>query len=371
MPQKDVVAIHRKPRAIRIARQLLIASLRTRPEMKGRAAIVILNWNGREFVRECLRAALAQTYPSVRVVVADNRSTDGSRELVQEEFPEAALVPLPENLHFARGMNAGFREALADPACAFVAALNNDTRVASDWLAELVHAAERDVGMVASKIVLMDRPRVLNSTGLSIAPDGSAMDRGWNETDESQYDGRREIFGPSAGAALYRREVLESVGLFDEDFLAYYEDLDLAWRARLMGWEARFAPQAVVHHKYSASYGSGNPFKTYLCERNRIWNLVQNYPWRYVTLGIPWNSIRNMAGPLPWSRPEGDVAPPGASHFGETAAAMARARIDGYAGMDRALAKRRTRGAKSRVDAGTVGRWIRAYRVSIRDAVLA
>src|SRR3989442_738637 len=211
------------------------------------------------------------------------------------------------------------------------------------------------VGMVASKMVFFDRPNVLNSTGVCIGPDGSAMDRGWNSVDEGQFDQALDVFGPSAGAALYRRDVLESVGLLDEDFLAYYEDLDLAWRTRLAGWEARFAPRAIVHHKYSASYGSGNPMKTYLCERNRVWNLVQNYPWRYVTTGIPWNLVRVMAGPLPWNGSKLEPGQPTRGRFGKTAAAMARGRLDAYAGLARALSTRPGRGATSRADGPTAG----------------
>src|SRR6266705_816256 len=238
--------------------------------MAGICHVVVLNWNGRDSIRQCLRSVLHQTYVAYRVVVVDNASTDGSRDIIWDEFPEVTLVALPENLHFAHGTNAGLREALRDPECAFIKTLNN-------------------------------HPNILNSTGVSIGPDGSAMDRGWNSVDEGQFDQAVDVFGPSAGAALYRRDVLDSVGLFDEDFFAYYEDLDLAWRTRFAGWEARFAPQAIVHHKYSASYGSANPMKTYLCERNRAWNLVQNYPWRYVSMGIPWNLVRVVAGPLPWN----------------------------------------------------------------------
>jgi len=339
--------------------------------MAGRCHVVVLNWNGRDSIRPCLRSVLHQTYASYGVVVVDNASTDGSRDVIRDEFPEVTLVPLPENLHFARGTNAGLREALRDPECAFVATLNNDTRVDPEWLAELVRMAGPRVGMVASKMVFFDRSNVLNSTGVCIGPDGSAMDRGWNSVDEGQFDQALDVFGPSAGAALYRRDVLDSVGLFDEDFLAYYEDLDLAWRTRLAGWEARFAPRAIVHHKYSASYGLGNPMKTYLCERNRVWNLVQNYPWRYVTTGIAWNLVRVMAGPLPWNGSQATAGGPTRSRFGTTAAAMARARLDAYAGLPRALAKRRGREATSRVDVRTIGRWIRTYRVSMKDAVLA
>src|SRR2546422_3432823 len=294
--------------------------------MAGRCHVVVLNWNGRDSIRPCLESVLHQTYGSYRVVVVDNASTDGSRDVVRDEFPEVTLVPLPENLHFARGTNAGLREAFRDPECAFIATLNNDTRVDPEWLAELVRMAGPRVGMVASKMVFFDRPNVLNSTGVCIGPDGSAMDRGWNSVDEGQFDQALDVFGPSAGAALYRRDVLGSVGLFGEGFLAYYEDLDLALRACRAGWEARVAPRAVVHHKKSAPFRAGNPMKKYLCQPNLVWNLVQNYPWRYVTTGIPWNLVRVMAGPLPRDGSPGTPGRPPPRPIGQTAAAMAPGR---------------------------------------------
>lgn len=337
--------------------------------MEALAYVVILNWNGAAYIRDCLRSAFAQTYPRFRVILVDNGSQDRSREIVQDEFPDAILVALPENLHFARGSNAGIRRALQDPECAHVVTLNNDTRVDREWLTELVRPVGPTVGMVASKLLLMGRERTLNSTGISIAPDGSGMDRGWNQPDEGQYDTAFDVFGPTAGAGLYSRKALNVVGLFDEAFVAYYEDLDLAWRIRLAGWEARFSPSAIVHHKFSASFGQGNPLKTYLCERNRIWNLVRNYPWRYAGVTVPWNLARNIAGPLPWtSGRDGSGKGPNPT---STVRAMARARIDAYAGIRLALEERRRRAAYRRVDPRTVGTWLRRYGVSFRESVLA
>lgn len=338
--------------------------------MRDLAYVVILNWNGRELIRECLRSVLRQSYPRFKVVVVDNASTDGSRDIVAQEFPEVSLVPLPENLHFARGTNAGIREALKDRECAHILTLNNDTRVEPDWLAESVRAAP-NAGMVASKLLLMDEPRMLNSTGIAIGPDGSALDRGWNQADEGQYDRSVDVFGPTAAAALYRRDLIDRIGLFDEEFVAYYEDVDLAWRARLAGWEARYAPQAIVYHKFSASHRRGSPLKTYLCERNRIWNLLQNYPWRYAIFAVPWNSTRVLGGPLPWNGARHSAASRTSNSLRETATAMARARIDAYAGIPRALAKRQTRAAMTRVSSSVVGTWLRRYRISLRDAILA
>src|SRR5947207_2139760 len=142
-------------------------------------------------------------------------------------------------------------------------------------------------------------------------------------------------------------------------------------RARLAGWQAAYASRAVVYHKFSASHRRGSPLKTYLCERNRIWNLVQNYPWRYVVLTVPWNSARNVAGSIPWTNGTGPAAGRVQNPILETARAMARARVDAYAGIGRALGKRRARAVVSRVSPATVGDWLRRYHVSFRDAVLA
>src|SRR6058998_1500499 len=335
--------------------------------MAGRCHVVVLNWNGRDSIRPCLRSVLHQTYAAYRVVVVDNASTDGSCDIVRDEFPEVTLIPLPENLHFARGTNAGLREALRDTECAFIATLNNDTRVDPDWLAELVRMAGDRVGMVASKMVFIDRPNVLNSTGVSIGPDGSAMDRGWNSVDEGQFDTAVDVFGPSAGAALYRREVLETVGLFDADFVAYYEDLDLAWRARLAGWEGRFSPRAVVFHKYSASTSPRALWKTYQGERNRIWNLVQNYPRRLIATAVPWNAGRLGAALLRRSRSPRPASGLQGPSMSEVGAAMARARLDAYRGLPRAIRKRRLRAAYRKVGAGIVAAWLRQYGVCWRD----
>src|SRR2546427_660590 len=242
------------------------------------AYVVILNWNGRDYIRDCLKSVLQQSYPRYRILVVDNCSTDGSREIIAGEFSEVKLVPLPDNLHFARGTNAGIREALKDPECTHILTLNNDTRVDPEWLTELMRVAA-DVGMVASKLLLMDQPHIINSTGLTIAPDGSALDRGWN--------------------------------------------------------------------------------------------LVQNYPWRYAALTVPWNSARVLAGPLPWDGGREPASSRIQNPVFETARAMARARVDAYAGIPRALAKRRARAAASRVSPATVGGWLRRYHVSFRDAVLA
>ena len=336
--------------------------------------VVILNWKGRDYVGDCIRSVLGQTHADVGVIVVDNGSPDGSAEYIGSAFPEVQMVALPQNLHFARGTNAGVEAALRDPGCKYVVTLNNDTKVDPEFVAELVKSVEADhVGMVQAKLLFMDRPKVLNTTGVSPTRDGAGVDRGWNQRDEGQFDAATDIFAPTAGAALYRREVFDTVGPFDGDFVAYYEDLDLAWRARLAGWEARFAPRSVVYHMYSHSTSYQSAWKTYQGERNRIWTLVQNYPARYVAAAVPWNATRVLAafqrrirkGPTK----EEDGAPQGFRGPGlrEFTGAVARAKLDAYAGLGRALEKRRMRASYRKADAADVGRWLRRYGVPLRD----
>jgi GT2 family glycosyltransferase len=215
-------------------------------------------------------------------------------------------------------------------------------------------------------MLFMDRSKVLNSTGIAIARDGSSKDRHWNEPDDGRFDAALDVFGPSGGAGLYRREMLDQVGLFDEDFVAYYEDVDLAWRARLAGWEARFAPRSIVYHKYSGSVGRLSPWRQYQCERNRVWNLAQNYPWRYVATGIGWNAVRLAVSQL--SRRSDTVDAKGKTGSPRGSVQVhARARIDAYALLGRALRKRRMRQPHRRVGAAEVGRWLRRYGVPLHD----
>jgi GT2 family glycosyltransferase len=337
--------------------------------LSGRVWVVVLNWNGKKYIRDCLRAALAQTYPDFVIACVDNASTDGSREIVQDEFPEVRLIALPENLHYARGTNAGIQEALRDPLCEFVCPLNNDTRADPEWLSALVQATHADhIGSAAAKLLLMDHPNVLNGAGIWITRDGAAVDRGWLQRDEGQFDRDPDVFGPSGGAALYRREALETVGLFDADFVAYLEDVDLAWRLRIGGYASRFAPDAIVYHKHSASSSPASPWKTYISERNRIWNLVQNYPWRDIALAPPWNAAKNIVALRRRLRPRrypisfGESLP-----FREVLTAHLRGRRAAYAGLSRALHKRRLRRAYRTVDAADVEGWFRRYGIRIRD----
>lgn len=238
--------------------------------------MVIVNWNGKHLLEECLDSLLAQKVDNLEIILVDNGSRDGSAEYVLERYPGVRLVRLAENAGFAGGNNAGIRAASGR----YIALLNNDTKTDPGWLANLLPEAEANpaAGMWASKILSYDQPDIIDNVGLLIYRDGLARGQGRLERDHGQYDTGREALFPSGCAALYRRRMLDEIGLFDEDFFAYADDVDLGLRARLAGWGCTYVPAAKVYHRYSSSSSTYSPLKAYLVERNRIWVLLKYYP---------------------------------------------------------------------------------------------
>ena len=240
-----------------------------------RVSVIILNWNGRQYLPECLDSLTAQIYRNFETILVDNGSTDGSAEYVREHYLWVRLISLPDNTGFAAGNNRGLQEAGGD----FIVTLNNDTKVDPAFLAELVRIALADnrIGMVAAKMRNYYRPDRLDAAGLKIGCNGLGYNIGIGEIDDGRYD-NVPLFGPCGGAALYRREMLDEIGFFDPDFFAYYEDFDLAWRARLAGWKALAAPQALVYHVHSATGGEMSTFKVYYTQRNKWFVIAKNWP---------------------------------------------------------------------------------------------
>ncbi len=243
--------------------------------MSCRVSVIVLNWNGRRYLDGCLSSLRSQTFPDFEIILVDNGSTDGSVEWVEVHFPQVRIIRNAQNVGFAAGNNQAIRASRTG----YIVTLNNDTRVEPDWLASLVAEAERDpgVGMCASKMLFADRPDIINSTGISLDPVGIAWDRRGGEADDGRETEPVQVFGPCAGAALYRRSMLDQIGLFDEHFFAYLGDVDLAWRARLAGWRCLYVPHARVYHVHSATAVEGSPFKNRLLGRNKVWTIVKNY----------------------------------------------------------------------------------------------
>lgn len=241
-------------------------------------SIIIANWNGRHWLETCLPALAAQTYPAFEIIIVDNGSTDGSTEWLREYHPHVRLIANTENRGFAPANNQGFRAA--DPRSEYLVALNNDTRPEATWLAELVGGVNApDIGMVASQVILWQEANRLDAAGISVNVGGMAWNRGWQQPIPDTTE-PEEVFGPNGAAALYRRSMLDEIGLFDEDYFAYYEDVDLAWRARRAGWRCLYVPTARVLHHHSATGAKLSHYKAYLLTRNRWWTILKNYDRR-------------------------------------------------------------------------------------------
>jgi GT2 family glycosyltransferase len=242
-------------------------------------SVIILNWNGRHLLEECLESVLSQIFRDFETIVVDNGSEDGSVDLLQGKWEgEIKLVILASNIGFAGGNNAGIREAKGK----YVILLNNDTAVDPGWLFALRRAILRhpEAGMFTPKILNYYRRDEIDNTGHLIYPDGLARGHNRLEKNDGRFDKEREALYPSGCAGVYRKEMLDGIGLLDETFFAYGEDVDLGLRARWAGWECFYVPDAVVYHKYSATTGTYSPRKAFLAERNRIWILFGNFPLR-------------------------------------------------------------------------------------------
>jgi GT2 family glycosyltransferase len=249
--------------------------------------IIIPNYNGAGLLPTCLDALRAQTRRDFCVVVVDDGSTDGSRELLARFYPEVQVLAMPGNRGLAMAVNAGI-EATGG---GYVVLLNNDTEAHPRWLEHLVGALERYPGFsfAASKLLLFDRRDHLHSAGDFYRPDGVPGNRGVWQRDRGQYDVMEEVFGPCAGAAAYRRAALEELSecgkVFDEDLVMYCEDVDLNLRAQLRGMRTVYVPRAVVYHRLSAT--GGGALASYYCGRNFVLVWAKNMPARLVRRHLP------------------------------------------------------------------------------------
>ncbi len=239
-------------------------------------SIIILNWNGFQHLNECLTSLKKQTFKNFECIMVDNGSTDGSLDYLEKNHQWLKLIKLEKNIGFSAGNNVGLKNSLGK----YIVTLNNDTAVDSNWLRELVKIAEKNpkAGMFASRICSYHDKDTIDSLGMQICLDG--MSRG-------AFRGKKysmlkhvpfKILLPSACAALYKREMLDQTGFFDESFFAYCEDTDLGLRGIRFGWESVLAKDAIVFHKYSSTAGSFSPFKIYLVERNHFWCSAKNLP---------------------------------------------------------------------------------------------
>jgi len=298
-------------------------------------SVIVINWNGARHLPACLDALRAQTYPRLEIIVADNASTDGSQALIRERYPEVRLVALPENRGFTGGNNAG----IAASTGAIVILLNNDTEVAPAWVAALVDAFARhpEAGTAASKMLLFDRRDTFHTAGDFYRVDGLPGNRGVWQKDVGQYDREEYVFGACGGALAVRRDVLEAIGLLDDDFFFSAEDVDFAWRAQLAGYRCVYVPGAVVYHHLAAS--GGDVTASYYNGRNFLYILAKDYPGDLFRRH--WRAVIGRQARIAWEAL--------CAWRGAAARARLRGIIAGLGGLPRMLRKRRAVQATRRV----------------------
>lgn len=216
-------------------------------------AVVIVTWNSKTVVADCLSSLQRQTFGEVAVMVVDNASSDGTVELIRRDFPQVMVLRNPQNVGFARANNQGIALTQGD----YVLTLNPDVELEPTFLERLVKFAQAHPqgGAYCGKLLKRQPeqgPGVIDSTGVRITRSRRVLDRGEGEIDAGRYETVEQVFGVTGAAALYRRAALHEAVVdgqyFDEFFFAYKEDVDLAWRLRLLGWEAWYVPMAVGYH---------------------------------------------------------------------------------------------------------------------------
>lgn len=247
-----------------------------------RLAVIVVNWNGKHLLGDCLGSLIRQSLAGLEIVLVDNGSSDGSVSYVREHFPGMRVIALEKNLGFAAANN----RAIEATGTEFVALLNNDALADACWAERLIGAvADERIGMAASRVALFADQKRLDSAGDGMTVVGVGYKRGHREAADD-YSAPELVFGASGCAMLLRRTMLQDIGLLDEDFFFSYEDADLSFRAQLRGWKCLYVPDAIVYHKLNVSIGRVSSEYVYYGQRNVEYVFFKNMPsrllWRYL-----------------------------------------------------------------------------------------
>ena len=263
-----------------------------------KVCIVVPNWNGEDFIAKCLSSLVQQTQ-KCQIIVVDNGSTDNSVEIINKKFPKVDLIELDENRGFSGGVNKGIQKAIKEN-FEYIALFNNDAIASKDWLKNLVNDAKKhkNVGIITGKLLHIDKKHI-DSTGDMYSVYGMPFPRGRNELDKGQYDKAEEVFGATGGASLYKTKMLKQIGLFDEDFFAYFEDVDISFRAQLAGWNVWYEPKAIAYHHIGGTSAKMGSFARYHSIKNFVLLYNKNMPgwlyWKYKPLFL-WQLARIKLG---------------------------------------------------------------------------
>jgi hypothetical protein len=287
-------------------------------------SIVIVTWNGRAFLDECLGAVSVQEGVRFETILVDNASNDGTVDHVRRRYPWVRVVALTGNRGFAGGNNAGVAAARGR----LVALLNNDTVPAPDWLRTLRDGLDEPArfALATSRIVYMHDPGLIDSAGDGLLRWGGAF-KHHHGSPVADAGRSGEVFGVCGAACLMPASVFRELGGFDEDFFASHEDVDLSYRARLLGYRCRYVADAVVRHHGSATLGRASRFAVFQGQRNLEWMYLKNTPAALLARTLPGHLVYNAAAAVHFAR-------------GGMLGTFVRAKLAALSGLPRLLRKR-------------------------------
>lgn len=291
---------------------------RTYPELQAISSpflsIIVPTFNGMTWLPTLMEALTKQSFGDFEVIVVDDGSSDHTVAWLEENYPAARLIVNRQNQGFVMSCNTGADVARGK----IIVFLNNDTEPDEQWAQELALAicSNPKAGIFASKLLHFEQRTRIHSAGDMIGLNGIPRNRGWWQEDKGQFDQETSVFGGCGGAVAYRRELWSALGGFDETFWMYVEDVDFAFRAQLLGWEALFVPNARVYHHVSAT--GGGKLASYYVGRNTLWLIVKNMPrtllWRnffpilFSQLEIALDALRHWRGEAARARLSGQIA---------------------------------------------------------------
>lgn len=331
------------------------------------AGVIILNYNGKEYIEEILDAVFSQTIiDNLQVIVVDQASSDGSYELIKEGFGKRIdLIRLDKNVGFTCGNNMAIRRAQGE----YILRLDSDAVPQPRWAEALIDAAKSDpsIGMCTSKILFYKDRGLIDCAGHDIFPDGLNRSRGNMERDRGQFDSVEETLFASGCASLYRRDTVVELGGYDQDFFIYGDDADLGLKIRFQGLKCLYVPDAVVYHHGSRGLGAHSLRKLYFIERNRIWVLWKYFPVSWI-LAAPYFTLRRLFRAWRASKKGGGIAGEYGSRYSalRIGATILCAWGAALLGLPKTLGKRRKIMAGRKITRKEIKALLRRFRPSLQ-----
>lgn len=249
-------------------------------------SIIIVNWNGGQVFKNCLLSLSKISYPNWELIVIDNGSTDGSAGFINKYIERTRVIRNRVNVGFAPANNQGYKISKGK----YILLLNNDTVVEPIFLDILIEKMTRkkDLGVVQPKIKVMDNPKYLDNAGSFMTRIGFLHHWGFQKKDGKKFGSEKEVFATKGACMLVRRKVVEKIGLFDPDFVSYFEESDFCWRAWIAGWKVLYYPEVFIYHKVGFTIKRQNVLNlNYHYYKNRICSLIKNLSFQYLLVILP------------------------------------------------------------------------------------